>query len=335
MSLGLDLLLGQMREVEVDVILVRAGSAAFTHLQHHRARDHVPRREVLDGGRVALHEPLAGGVAQDAALAAGTLGEQDAEARQAGGVELVELHVLQRQALAQDDAHAVAGQGVRVRRGLPDLAEAAGREDDRLGTEDVDLAGGELVGDHAGRDRAVLGLVQEQVEDVELVVELDILLDAVLVERLQDHVAGAVGGVAGAADRGLAVVTGVAAEATLVDAPFGRAVEGQAHLLEVEDGVDRLLAHDLGRVLVDEVVAALDGVEGVPLPVVILDVRQGSAHAALRRTGVGARRVQLREDRGAGTGAGLEGRAHPCASGADDDNVVRVRLHGVRLPGAS
>ena len=50
-----------------------------------------------------------------------------------------------------------------------------------------------------------------------LVVEPDAVLDALLVERLEDHVAGPVGGEARAADGALAVVAGVAAEAALVD----------------------------------------------------------------------------------------------------------------------
>ena len=194
------------------------------------AGDHVARGEVLDGGGVALHEALAVGVAQDAALAAGGLGEQDAEAGQTGRVELEELHVLQRQPLAPDDAHAVAGEGVRVGRRLEDLAEAAGGEHDGLGLEHVDLAGGELVGDDPGRplDAVAPSRRQHQVEHVELVEELDLVLDALLVERLQDHVAGAVGGEARAADGGLAVVARVPAEAALVDPALGGAVERQA-----------------------------------------------------------------------------------------------------------
>ena len=90
------------------------------------------------------------GVAEDRALTAGALGEEDAEAGEAGRVELEELHVLERQALAPDDADAVAGEGVGVGGGLVDLAEAAGGEDDRLRVEDVQFAGGELVGDDAG-----------------------------------------------------------------------------------------------------------------------------------------------------------------------------------------
>src|SRR6185312_32294 len=108
-------------------------------------------REVFDRGGVALHEALTRGVAQDGALAARALGEEDAEAGQTGRVELEELHVLEREALAPDDADAVAGEGVRVRGRLVDLAEAAGREDDRLRLEDVHLAGRQLVGDDGRR----------------------------------------------------------------------------------------------------------------------------------------------------------------------------------------
>ena len=199
-----------------------------------------------------------------------------------------------------DDAHPVAGQRVRVRRRLEDLAEPARRQHDGLRLEHLDLARGELVRHHARGPALTVDVVQEQVEHVVLVVELDLVLDALLVERLEDHVPRAVGREARPPDGGLAVVAGVTAEPALVDPPLRRPVERQAELLEVEHGVDRLAAHDLGGVLVDEEVTALDGVPGVPLPVVLLDVRQRGAHAALRGAGVGARRVELGEDGGAG-----------------------------------
>ena len=141
--------------------------------------------------------------------------------------------------------------------------------------------------------------------------------------------AGAVGRVAGTAHRRLAVVAGVAAEAALVDLALGRAVERQAHVLEVDDRVDGLLREDLGGVLVDEVVAALDGVEGVPLPAVLLDVRERRGHAALRRARVRAGGVELRDDRGLRAGAGLDRRAHAGAAGADDDDVELVVVDAV------
>src|SRR5690606_18410724 len=115
----------------------------------HAAGDDVARGEVFDGGGVALHEALAVHVAEDGALTASTFGEEDAEAREPGRVELEELHVLEGEPLAPDDADPVAGEGVGVRSGLVDLAETTGGEDDRLALEHVQLARGELVGDDA------------------------------------------------------------------------------------------------------------------------------------------------------------------------------------------
>ena len=99
-----------MVEVQVDVVLVLADAAALADLDGHRARDDVARGEVLGGRRVALHEALALGVGQIAALAARAFGDQAAGAVDAGRMELHELHVLQRQAGAQHHAVAVAGQ---------------------------------------------------------------------------------------------------------------------------------------------------------------------------------------------------------------------------------
>ena len=321
-----------MSDVDVDVILVRSGTAAFEHLQHHRARDDIARRQVDDRRRVALHEPLALAVEQPAALAAHRLGDQDSQARQTGGMELVEFHVLQGKSLAEDDAQAVTGQGVGIGGGFEHPPGSAGRQHDRLGVEDVNIAGGEFVGHHPGGDRAPRGLGQHQVEGVELVEELDVVLDAVLVQRLQDHVAGAVGGVAGPAHRGLAVVAGVPAEAALVDPALRGAVERHAHLLEIQHRVDGFLAHDLDGVLVGEIVAALDGVEGVPFPVVLFDVGQRRAHPALSRTGVAPSRVQLGQDSGTHPRSGLHGGPHPGATGADDEDVVFVLLDHQSFP---
>src|SRR5665648_1063217 len=192
--LGVDLRPLQVRQVQHHIVLVGTAAAALTHLVGHRARNHVARRQVLDGGRVPLHEALALAVAQDRPFAPRGLRQQDAKAGQTGGVELEELHVLQGDAPPERQGHAVAGQGVRVGRGLVDLARAAGGQDDRLGAEDVRLTGGQVVRDDAGHPhRLVVGHLgvhqvggEQQVEGVELVEERDVLLDALLVEGLQD-----------------------------------------------------------------------------------------------------------------------------------------------------
>ena len=161
-QLRLEHVFAEVAHVDVDVVLVRARAAAFEHLAHHRAGDDVARRQVDDRRRVALHEPLALAVEQPTALAAHRLGDQNAQPGQARRMELVKLHVLQRKSLAEDDADAVAGEGVRIRRGLVHPARPAGGDHDRLGVKDVDVAGGELVGDDAGGHRSARRLRQRR-----------------------------------------------------------------------------------------------------------------------------------------------------------------------------
>ena len=261
----------QMREVQEDVIASRSEAASLLDLLIDRAGDHVTGREVLDRGGVSLHEPFPVAVADHRALAAGAFGQEHAEPVQAGRVELEELHVLEWDAAPERHREAVTREGVGVRGDPEHPAVAAGREQDRLRAEHVELTRRELVRHHP-RGAAVVR--EQEVEAVELVEEANVPLHALLVQGLQDHVTRTVRGVAGAFHRPLAVVRRVAAEAPLVDAALGRPVERQSPALELVDRVDRLVREDLRRRLVHEVVAALDRVEGVPLRVVLLDVAE-------------------------------------------------------------
>src|SRR5665647_154554 len=132
-----------------------------------------------------------------------------------------------------------------------------------------------------------------------------------------------------AADGRLAMVARVPAELALVDQPVRGPVERQTHVLQVQHRLDGLPGHHLRGVLVDQVVAALDGVEGVPLPVVLLDVAEGGAHPALGRAGVRPGRVELAEHGRTGPGGRLQRRPHPRTAGADDHDIVLMGLHRV------
>ena len=102
--------------------------------------------------------------------------------------------------------------------------------------------------------------------------------------------AGPVRGETRPAHRPLAVVAGVATEAPLIDLAVSGPVEREPHVLQLDHPVDGLPRQDLRAVLVRQVVATLDGVEHVPLPVVLLLVPQGGADATLGGTGMGAGR---------------------------------------------
>ena len=221
------------------------------------------------------------------------------------------LHVHERGAGAVGQGHAVAGADEGVGAGLEDPAEPAGRDDDGLGADEVDVAGPHLHDDRA----AALAVLDDEGEDKPLLVDPDVGPDDLLVEDVEEGLAGEVGHEEGAC---LALsAEGAGAEAALLVA-----AEDDAHVLHGDDLAARLAAHDLDGVLVAQVVAALHRVEGVVLPGVAA-LGEGRVYAALGRVGVAADGVDLRDDghvrapllRG-------EGRPHACEPRAYDENVV-------------
>ena len=250
---------------------------------------------------IAFHKPLALRIGQIAALTARALGDQHACAVDPGRVELDELHVLQGQPRAQRHCPAIAGASMRAGRGEIAASIAAGRQHHRLAAKAVDRA---VV--HAHRDHAAAGTVlHDQVDREVFDEEVGSVLQALLVERVQHRVAGAVGRGARALDRrAFAHVLHVPAERALVDRAFGVAAEGNARMLELVDRLRSLAHHVLDRVLVAQPVRSLDGIEHVPGPVVRAVVLQGRGDPALRRNGVGAGREDLRDARGFQAGFG-------------------------------
>jgi hypothetical protein len=242
-------------------------------------------------------------------------------------MELHELEVLQRQAGAKRHGAAVTGAGVGRGRRLVDAAIAAGRQHHLVGAEAMDGAIVEVPGHDAAADT----LVHDQVEGEVLDEELGVVPQRLLVERVQDRVAGAVGRGAGALGNALAVLRRHAAERALVDLALGRAAERHAVVFELDDRADAVAAHVFDRVLVAEPVGALDRVVHVPAPVVRAHVAQRRGDAALRRHGMAAGREHLGD---AGRLEALvghaEGRAKTRTAGTDDDHVVFVIDHLVR-----
>ena len=311
-----DLLRAEVGQVEEDGAV---DAAPFVDLGLLGTGDDVARREILRGRGVAHHEALALRVAQDAALAAAALGDQDPAREHRRRVELHELDVLQRQAGAQRHRHAVAGAGIGVRRRAVEPADAACREQDGLAAERLQAAVEKIPGDHA----LAAALVLDELPGEELLVDLDVALDQLLVEHLDQDVARDVGGEdrsrrAGGAERTLRELAVVAAR------------EDGPPVLELVDVARRLAGEDLDRVLVAEVVRALDGVERVALGAVVARVAEGRVDAAFRRAGVAAGRVELGDDGDVGARVmGFDRRAHACAARPDHEYVVLgVHLRG-------
>jgi hypothetical protein len=151
-------------------------------------------------------------------------------------------------------------------------------------------------------DTAGMTFVYQEVERKKLVEETHFVFDGVLVHGLEDHVAGAVGGVAGASYGCFTVIAGMAAEAALVDAPICGAVERQAAVFEFVDGVNGFAGQDFRGGLVYQVVTTFDGVVHVPLPMVFFLVAERGSYATLRCSSMGAGGVDFGQDGYAGVG---------------------------------
>ena len=206
-------------------------------------------------------------------------------------MELHELHVLQRQAGAHRHAAAVAGAGMG-RSGREKGAPVAARgEHHELGAEAVERP----VLERPGEDALARPVVaHDEVEGEILDEELRIVAQRLPVERVQDRMARAVGGGAGALHRRPVAELGhVPAERALVDLAGLGARERHAVMLELVDGGRRVARQVLHRVVVAQPVRPLDGVVHMPLPVVGAHVLERGGDAALRRHRVRARREHL------------------------------------------
>ncbi len=272
-------------------------------------------------GEVGPHEPLAVLVAQDPALAADRLGhEQPADAGwpdHPGRVELDELHVDQVGPGLVGEGLAVAAVLPRVRGDLVRLADAARREDDRLGREGDRLAGRPPIADGAGH----AGLPGHEPGDRAFHVDLDPERDRPILEGPDHLEAGPVTDVGEARVR-------VTAERALQDPAVGGPVEDGAPVLELADAVRGLEGVELRHPRIVEELAADHRVAEVDLPRVgRRHVRHGSRHAALGhdRVGLAEQRLADQPDVRAG-GLRLDRGAQAGPAGADDEDVVRADL---------
>ena len=241
----------------------------------------VVRRLVpVEVGDVVEHEAALLAVAQDAALAAHALRDQDplhaGRPDHPRGVELDELHVDQLGAGVVGQAVPVACVLPAVARDLERPADASGGEDDRLGLEDHEAAALAVVAERADDALAVL----QDLHDGALHVHVDAEVDPVVLERADHLQPRAVADV-----REARVL--VAAEVALQDPAVARAIEERAPGLELSHALGRLLGVQLRHARVVEVLPAAHRVGEVHSPAVALvDVGERRGDPALGHDGV-------------------------------------------------
>ena len=152
-------------------------------------------------------------------------------------MELVELHVLKRKALAPDDSNSITGKGVGIGGGLEDLSKSTCRIDNAFTANDVNLAGCQIISNYSCWNFLTVNFGHDHVQHVELIEKLNAKLYAGLIQSLQNHVAGAVCCIAASSYRCFSMITGVATKTSLVDFPVWGSVEWQPHVFQVDNSL--------------------------------------------------------------------------------------------------
>ena len=309
----------EMGQVEIHVVALGTDPTAFANFNRDRTAHHVAGGQILGVGRVALHEFLALGIGEVSAFAPSALGEQHANAVDAGRMELDEFHVLKRQPGAQHHAIAVAGAGMGRGAGEISASVSAGRQNRHMGVEAVDRAVFEIPGDNAAAGAVFHHQIDGEIFDE----ERDIMFERLLIQRVQDRVAGAVGGGAGALRRAFAETRRHAAEGSLINLPIRCPRKRHAVMFELDDRRDRLAAHIFDGVLIAQPVRTLDGVVHMPAPIVFAHIPKRGGYAALSGNRVAARREDFGNAAGGKPGGGhAEGGAQAGAAGADHHDIA-------------
>ncbi len=100
-------------------------------------------------------------------------------------------------------------------------------------------------------------------------------------------------------------VLGLTTERTLVDTAFFGTGERQTHVVQFKDRFRAHITHVFDRVLVTDVVGALDGVVHVPAPIIVgISRRDGTGNTALGGHGVRPGREYFGNQRSLETGLG-------------------------------
>ena len=166
--------------------------------------------------------------------------------------------------------------------------------------------------------------IQHQVQNLVLVIKRDPVLDALLIQSLQDHVSGAVGRITGPAHGRLTEITGVSPEPALIDATVRGAVEGEPPVFKIIDRLHRFFGHEHGRLLVHQVITPLDRVKSVPSGFVFFHVAKRRTDAPLGCPRVAADRVHFGKDSGFCLAAHFECCVETGAARAYNDGVKCV-----------
>ena len=182
-------------------------------------------------------------------------------------MELPHFHVLHGNARAQRHTDTVTRVDVCIRGRCVNTACTTSRKNScfRLNVDSFSRL-------DANRDYTNHGtvLVFDQVSRKPFIEEYSLVLDVVLVERVEQRMACSVCSRASTGRlTAFTIILGLTTKRTLVDASLFCTRERQPHVLQLKDGLRTHRAHVFDRVLISDVVTAFYSVVHVPAPIIL------------------------------------------------------------------
>ena len=301
----------QRAGVEVRHVQIHAGSSRGAAFLDDITRDDVARSE-LRQLVIAIHETLAGGVAEIGSFAAQGFAEQKSRGifhKKRRGVELDEFDVGDFGAVAIGDRHAIAGGDIRIGGVLEDAPQTSGGEQHGAGANG-DCRSRGIVMDQDAADGSVF---HQQIGDGFETLKADVVERSGAGTHGADQLAA--GGIAMRVQHAITAVGSFAGKQEL----GSFAIESRSPFDELFDGGGSFFDQRADGRGIAQAVARGNGVGFVQADLVV--IVHGGGDAALRVFGGRFAKAILRDDENPAGGGELQGGTEPSDTGPDDDEI--------------
>ena len=200
-------------------------------------------------------------------------------------MKLDKLHVLQRQAGAQDHTAAITSTRVCGGAGKIGPTVSTRGQYDFLRPESVDRSILESPGHHTP---AGVSVVHNEIERKIFDKKFGSVFQRLLIQGMQYCMTRPIRCSTGPLRNAFAIIRSHAPEGSLVDETIRCSRKRHTIMFEFDNGIRRFLAHVFDRILVTEPVGTFDGVIHMPAPIVLAHIAKGRADSALGRNRVAA-----------------------------------------------
>ena len=235
-----------MLKVQEDMVTFRTDTTTFADFDSHGATHHIARGQVLGTWRIAFHECFALRIAENATFTTCTFSDQATRTVDTSRMELHELHILHRQAGTQYHAATITCTGMCRSTGEIGSTITTGGQHNHMGTETMNRSCRHVDCNHA----TAFAIFHDQIDGEIFDEEFGRIAQGLTIQRMQNRMAGAVGGSTGALGNALAEIGGHAAERTLINFAFFGARERHTPMFQLVNGSRCIAAQIFNRILI-------------------------------------------------------------------------------------